>query len=369
MLGSKVLLTVTGLSLVAMSACAPRNSVMKAKSDYQQQAHLGVNGTPLYQTPKQVAYNSNLPGVDYTATGSIQASPVTSPPMNLNTASNNIVNTPYTVQMGDTVYSIGRKFNVKPANIISNNDMLSPDTLSVGQKIMIPTVAGQSLAASDTSLVTNSINSNNSSAVTTYPTPSNNAVTEQKYVVQSGDTLYSIGRKFNVHPKYIMSKNPNIVPNQLSPGQVLNITSNNQAQTQVKQDTQTKTALQTINNAAPKTNGVLALPVEGSIKQGDNLRGILISANDGAAVKASADGEVIYVGNLNNYGNMILVRHKNGLVTNYARLKKSFVKKGQQVSKGDLIASAGTSKDFQTSDVLFEVREGTKAVNPLKYIG
>ena len=99
------------------------------------------------------------------------------------------------------------------------------------------------------------------------------------------------------------------------------------------------------------------------------MRGILITATDGDAVKASAAGEVIYVGNLNNYGNMVLVRHDNGLVTNYARLKKTFVQKGQKVDKGDLIASAGTSKDFQNSDVLFEVRKGTKAVNPLDYIG
>jgi lipoprotein NlpD len=222
----------------------------------------------------------------------------------------------------------------------------------------------------------------------------------QNYTVQSGDTIYSIGRKFNVNPNYIINKNPNINPSQLQPGQVLNIVSANQTVNKsITQSTQTidnkkidikpvltqstvasnnntpimgeKTPVAQVNDDLEKQilSNALMLPVKGSIKENKNLRGILISASDGDAVKASAAGEVIYVGNLNNYGNMVLVKHDNGLVTNYARLKKTFVQKGQKVNKGDLIASAGTSDDFKTSDVLFEVRKGTKAVNPLDYIG
>jgi murein DD-endopeptidase MepM/ murein hydrolase activator NlpD len=307
-------------------------------------------------------------------TGSInpQASlnaPVTNN-MYTNTA-NNMSQTQYTVQAGDTIYSIGRKFNVHPNQIIERNPIPNPNSLLVGQTFSIPVTSTYAAG------VNQNVYQPVQKSVPEFPQNTNTPNMSQSYTVQSGDTLYSIGRKFNIHPSYIINKNPAINPNYLSPGQVLNIVS--------KQDTPQNISTQkTVSNnqnnimgtASAENNmdkqilsNALSLPVQGSIKENKNLRGVLISAADGDAVKASAAGEVIYVGNLNNYGNMILVRHDNGLVTNYARLKKTFVQKGQQVNKGDLIASAGISKEFNTSDVLFEVRKGTKAVNPLDYIG
>lgn len=397
-----VILT-TGISLIALSGCSPRASVTNAYRTTPQplaqtaSVTSSINNQPLYQgsissqnlaTPMSPIASTPIGLSDNLATGSIapQASmqPVTNTLYPQNTTAS-VAKTQYTVQAGDTIYSIARKFNIHPSQITTHNTLLNPNNLVVGQAFTIP--------------VNNSGNTNAMQSMQKYvpPFPKTPAVNNisRSYTVQSGDTLYSIGRKFNINPNYIISKNPAINPNYLAPGQVLNIVSNdnipkNQSTKTVTVAEKPKTTSeQPTQNASKNIMGAtvsavssnddnlekqilsnaLSLPVKGSIKENKNLRGVLISAADGDAVKASASGEVIYVGNLNNYGNMILVKHDNGLVTNYARLKKTFVQKGQKVNKGDLIASAGISKEFDTSDVLFEVRKGTKAVNPLDYIG
>lgn len=419
------------IPLIALSACSPRQNAMRSIANVpnNNMPIIGNNGQPLYQT-SSVSQNitsqpltgsvlpnisGNIPpAVDYTATGSINQATYQKP-MPLVNYNNNYgaipsvkpsmdytpkSETAYKVGFGDTIYSIGRKFNIHPGEIIARNNILNPDNLTVGQSFMIPT-NGNYTATTQPALPTfpNIAHQNQS-------TPS----ITQTYIVQQSDTLYSIGRKFNISPNDILSKNPSINPNQLTPGQALNIASqtSNFDETALKsieraQANKANTAQIAYSNTVSETSKTmntntvtiannnrtnimggsnnddnlekeilshaLSLPVKGAIKENKNLRGILISADDGEAVKASAAGEVIYVGNLNNYGNMVLVRHNNGLVTNYARLKKTFVQKGQTVNKGDLIAAAGVSKDFKTSDVLFEVRKGTKAVNPLDYIG
>lgn len=407
-----------GVSIIALSACAPRGSVSQAPANntYANSNGVGVNGQPLYQTSSlspnitaQPLVTSSLPNVDYTATGAINTSQ-SQKPMPITQYNNGYsaissVNpqthystyapkseTPYTVQVGDTIYSIGRKFNIHPGEIIARNNIPNPDNLNVGQSFMIPT-RGNYTAVN--SMNPQSIIPTNPQNIPQFPSTARSSQSpssiSQTYTVQPSDTVYSIGRKLNINPNYIISKNPTINPSQLAPGQVINISSTDTSRINIPINTPTETPkelpstnIAKVDNTTPSIMGstnktdtldkeilsnALSLPVKGSIKENKNLRGILISADDGEAVKASAAGEVIYVGNLNNYGNMVLVRHNNGLVTNYARLKKTFVQKGQHVNKGDLIAAAGISKDFKTSDVLFEVRKGTQAVNPLDYIG
>ena len=88
----------------------------------------------------------------------------------------------YTVKKGDSLYSIAKKYNVSVSDILSSNT-LSNNTLSIGQKIKIPT---------------------------NYST----------YIVSNGDTLYSIAKKFNIPIDSIKSKN-NLKNNMLSIGQTL----------------------------------------------------------------------------------------------------------------------------------------------------
>lgn len=100
---------------------------------------------------------------------------------------NNTSSNEYVVKKGDTLYGIANKYNVSVDNLKSYNN-LSTDSLSIGQKIKIPD---------------NKVNSN-------------------EYVVKSGDSLYSISRKYGVSVDELMSVN-NLKSTVLSVGQVLKI--------------------------------------------------------------------------------------------------------------------------------------------------
>lgn len=100
---------------------------------------------------------------------------------------NNTSSNEYVVKKGDTLYGIANKYNVSVDNLKSYNN-LSTDSLSIGQIIKIPD---------------NKVNSN-------------------EYVVKSGDSLYSISRKYGVSVDELMSVN-NLKSTVLSVGQVLKI--------------------------------------------------------------------------------------------------------------------------------------------------
>ena len=100
---------------------------------------------------------------------------------------NNTSSNEYVVKKGDTLYGIANKYNVSVDNLKSYNN-LSTDSLSIGQIIKIPD---------------NKVNSN-------------------EYVVKSGDSLYSISRKYGVSVDELMCVN-NLKSTVLSVGQVLKI--------------------------------------------------------------------------------------------------------------------------------------------------
>lgn len=104
----------------------------------------------------------------------------------------------YTVQRGDTLYSIASKFNTTVDALKSLNNLTS-NTLSIGQVLKIPT--------------NNNI-------------PGSGEVTGNIYTVQKGDTLYSIANRFGLTVDELKSLN-NLTSNTLSVGQQLIIKSNN----------------------------------------------------------------------------------------------------------------------------------------------
>ncbi len=98
----------------------------------------------------------------------------------------------YVVKKGDTLYGIANKYNVSVDNLKSYNN-LSTDSLSIGQIIKIP----------------------------------DNKVSGNEYVVKSGDSLYSISKKYGVSVDELMSVN-NLKSTVLSVGQVLKIPNNSE---------------------------------------------------------------------------------------------------------------------------------------------
>lgn len=94
--------------------------------------------------------------------------------------------------------------------------------------------------------------------------------------------------------------------------------------------------------------------------------GIDIVPKDNAEVKAALAGEVSEVVEDPSYGNMIVIKHSNNLVTKYAGLAEVSVKAGDKVQKGDVIGTCGTPP-FEAhlgTHIHFEVWDGNKPIDP-----
>ena len=117
-------------------------------------------------------------------------------------------------------------------------------------------------------------------------------------------------------------------------------------------------------------------PVKGHIVSGFGTKadgghndGINISVPQGTPVRAAENGVVAYAGNeLKGYGNLVLVRHANNWVSAYANNEQILVKRGDKVSRGQVIAKAGTSGSVSQPQVHFELRKGSRPVDPTKYM-
>jgi Peptidase family M23 len=101
---------------------------------------------------------------------------------------------------------------------------------------------------------------------------------------------------------------------------------------------------------------------------GEANRGIDVAVPEGTDVHAADGGLVAYAGNLKGYGNLVLVRHGNGLVTAYAHASQLLVGTGDTVRRGQIIAKSGSSGDVAEPQLHFEVRKGTAPVDPMPYL-
>lgn len=81
-------------------------------------------------------------------------------------------------------------------------------------------------------------------------------------------------------------------------------------------------------------------------------------------VVSAESGTVIFAGNLGGYGNLVIIKHDNGLETRYAHLNSIDVTNRQYVNKGDIIGRVGNTGDSTGSHLHFEVRIDGKAIDP-----
>lgn len=98
---------------------------------------------------------------------------------------------------------------------------------------------------------------------------------------------------------------------------------------------------------------------------GDHHDGIDLRAPTGTPVLAAAPGKVIYSGQkIRGYGKMVVLKHDAKLSTIYAHNSKLYVKRGDQVRRGQRIALSGSTGRSTGPHVHFEIREGVTAINP-----
>jgi murein DD-endopeptidase MepM/ murein hydrolase activator NlpD len=278
----------------------------------------------------------------------------------------------YMVQKGDTLYGISARQGVSISALIQLNDLRPPYTLQIGQALVLPTsVDAPGTAAS--------------------PMPQTAAVPAERQpkpfvpqgapsvTTQAGGTAAAVQSGGGVTSSGLppLQGAPPSAPEPITPAPVTApAPPPPPVQTAQIQPPPPQPAPQGDSLPVLKPDSPFIWPVDGKVvsKFGpaqDNLRndGINIAAPVGAAVKASADGVVAYAGNeLRGFGNMILLRHANGWVTAYAHNSSLLVKKGDKVRQGQTIARVGSSGNVEFAQLHFELRQGTKAVDPMKVL-
>ena len=132
-------------------------------------------------------------------------------------------------------------------------------------------------------------------------------------------------------------------------------------------------------NSLPDINGIkLAVtPIEGTITSrygvSSSIRksthtGLDIAATSGTPIKVVAAGTVIAASYDGSYGKLVKVDHGNGVETWYAHTSKMYVKVGEQVEAGDVIAAVGSTGNSTGPHLHLEIRVNGEHVNPQKYL-
>ena len=298
------------------------------------------------------------------------------------------------VQPGQTLYSIAKSNGLTVGKIAAANNIPAPYALRIGQRLVVPGVENPSSPSATFTPV--------SAAV-----PQKNFAGTSVHQVRAGETLFAVGRTYNIHPYKIAEHNGLAKPYSLKVGQKLRIPSgggstatqrqanNNPAQSQTAANTSSKAAkdqtqisqpVEKVERPLSQTNTTITTsrasdagfrwPVRGRViskygskPNGTRNEGINIAVPESADVRASDAGVVAYSGNeLKGYGNLVLVRHPNGWVTAYAHSKEVFVKRGDTVRRGQVIAKAGSTGSVNSPQLHFELRKGASAVDPEKYL-
>lgn len=96
--------------------------------------------------------------------------------------------------------------------------------------------------------------------------------------------------------------------------------------------------------------------------------GIDLHSKTAAPIFSSATGRVVFAGNMNGYGKVVEIEHGRGIKTRYAHLRHVSVRKGQNVSRGQLIGRQGKSGNVTNEHLHFEIWINNKHVNPYSFI-
>ncbi|HUN56346.1 MAG TPA: peptidoglycan DD-metalloendopeptidase family protein [Smithella sp.] len=142
-----------------------------------------------------------------------------------------------------------------------------------------------------------------------------------------------------------------------------------------KNESKTSAQMPAPKEKMPRDKNRFIWPVRGSVKNNFGIQPdktyhnwIKIVSPAGTKVKAAAAGTVIFSSDLKNYGETVIVRHKDNFATVYTHLKKRYVRIDQDVKKGETIAMLGEKDDAGLAYINFEIRFQGKARNPLSFL-
>ena len=246
----------------------------------------------------------------------------------------------YTVQKGDTYYSISKKYNISLQELYSTNGIDENDVLKVGQVLKIP---GKSTAENTSEKSTTTVSTAKTS----------------NYEVVAGDTLYSISKKFGTTVDNLRSLNGLTESSVLKIGQVLKVPTTEKVVTTTGSSSagSTKTEIKqnaSVTPAAPledvrtydtnkKGNVNLVWPVKALdvTYVSGKISGVAIETERNATVSCIKAGKVIFVGPYRGFGQVVFVQSDSGYIYVYSGLDKITVSNGDKVGFKTKLGIAG----------------------------
>lgn len=262
----------------------------------------------------------------------------------------NTIVSQYTVDLGDSVFEIAARFNLKPESVLwANYEQLNdnPDLLSLGMNLNIPPVDGV------------------------------------LHIWKEGDSLDALAAQYQVKAEDILAWSGNqidLVDPQIPAGTLIMIPGGKREYRQwiiptiprgragVSQALYGSGACEGSFEGA-YGSGAFIWPAGNHVLSGndywDGHLAIDIAAGEGAPIYAADSGVVVFAGwATGGYGNMVMIDHGNGYQTLYAHLSSVRVRCGQSVSQGSTIGIGGSTGNSTGPHLHFEVRYLGGFVNP-----
>lgn len=264
----------------------------------------------------------------------------------------------YTVKAGDSPYAIARSHKVSLNDLQRVNGIADPRKIMPGTVLKVPGAGGGTPIAS-VPASTQPASPIQPIKVATAPAPTPPATVDAPRVVQTKPVLINAGAQkvaaLGESAGTATDATPATAPAATAPA--------------------TKTAA---GGASPSAvpAGKFRWPVKGKVisnfgprTDGSHNDGIDITVPLGTDVLAAEQGVVAYAGSeLKGYGNLVLIRHDNGWVTAYAHNDELMVKRGDKVKRGQIVARAGKTGAVEQPQVHFEIRQGSKPVDPMPHM-
>ncbi|PKM78712.1 MAG: hypothetical protein CVU90_00035 [Firmicutes bacterium HGW-Firmicutes-15] len=256
----------------------------------------------------------------------------------------------YTVQEGDSLWSIARKNDMYVADILQNNNLQENNLLSLGQQIII----------NKTQPLINVIAKveGRGNEVIPYQTKT---ITDQQ--VSSGIKVRDEGQNGEKYVAYTATKRNGIMEKR-------DVSEEKIIKEAVDKVVVKGSRAYQVASRGGEASADLDWPVYGLITQpfGGGHTGIDIGGSSGTTITAAADGTVSSASYQGGYGNFVVINHGNGLVTRYAHCSNLLVNAGQHVTRGEAIATRGSTGHSTGPHLHFEVLQNGAFRNPVNYL-